>query len=136
MAYWSGGAKRSYHHTAPVNALYALHESLRMLAEEGLEQSWQRHSEMHQLLKQGLAKLDLQFVVAEQYRLPQLNSIYIPSGVDDAAVRQQLLKQYNLEIGAGLGDLAGKAWRIGLMGYGARRENVALCIKALEEVLA
>ena len=68
--------------------------------------------------------------------MPQLNSIYIPSGVDDAAVRQQLLKQYNLEIGAGLGDLAGKAWRIGLMGYGARRENVALCIKALEEVLA
>lgn len=136
MAYWSGGAKRSYHHTAPVNALYALHESLRVLAQEGLEQSWQRHQEMHQLLKQGLQALGLQFVVAEPHRLPQLNSIYIPSGVDDAAVRQQLLRQYNLEIGAGLGDLAGKAWRIGLMGYGARRENIALCIKALEEVLA
>lgn len=136
MAYWGGGAKRSYHHTAPVNALYALHESLRVLAQEGLEQSWQRHQEMHQLLKQGLQALGLQFVVAESYRLPQLNSIYIPSGVDDATVRQQLLRQYNLEIGAGLGDLAGKTWRIGLMGYGARRENIALCIKALEEVLA
>ena len=107
-----------------------------MLAQEWLEQSWQRHQEMHQLLKQGLQALGLQFVVAEPYRLPQLNSIYIPSGVDDATVRQQLLRQYNLEIGAGLGDLAGKTWRIGLMGYGARRENIALCIKALEEVLA
>lgn len=136
MSYWSGGAKRSYHHTAPVNALYALHESLRLLAAEGLEQSWQRHSEMHQLLKQGLESLGLTFVVADAYRLPQLNSLYIPQGVDDAAVRTQLLEQYNLEIGAGLGDLAGKAWRIGLMGYAARRENVALCIKALTDVLA
>ncbi|MBZ9611011.1 pyridoxal-phosphate-dependent aminotransferase family protein [Rheinheimera maricola] len=136
MSYWSGGTKRSYHHTAPVNALYALHESLRLLAAEGLEQSWQRHRDMHQLLKQGLADLGLKFVVAEQYRLPQLNSVYIQPGIDDAAVRKQLLEQYNLEIGAGLGDLAGKAWRIGLMGYGARRENVALCIKALADVLA
>ncbi|NRQ42553.1 alanine--glyoxylate aminotransferase family protein [Rheinheimera sp. YQF-2] len=136
MSYWSGGAKRSYHHTAPVNALYALHESLRLLASEGLEQSWQRHADMHVLLKQGLTGLGLKFVVAEPYRLPQLNSVYIPQGVDDAAVRKQLLEQYNLEIGAGLGDLAGKAWRIGLMGYGARRENIALCIKALEDVLS
>jgi alanine-glyoxylate transaminase / serine-glyoxylate transaminase / serine-pyruvate transaminase len=135
MSYWSGGAKRSYHHTAPVNALYALHESLRLLAAEGLEQSWQRHAAMHQLLKQGLTGLGLKFVVAEPYRLPQLNSVYIPQGVDDATVRKQLLAQYNLEIGAGLGDLAGKAWRIGLMGYAARRENIALCIKALEDVL-
>ena len=136
MSYWSGGAKRSYHHTAPVNALYALHESLRLLAAEGLEQSWQRHRDMHQLLKYGLESLGLTFVVADAYRLPQLNSLYIPQGVDDAAVRTQLLEQYNLEIGAGLGDLAGKAWRIGLMGYAARRENVALCIKALTDVLA
>ncbi|MBU1309871.1 MAG: alanine--glyoxylate aminotransferase family protein [Gammaproteobacteria bacterium] len=135
MNYWSGGAKRSYHHTAPVNALYALHESLRQLASEGLEQSWQRHRDMHQLLKHGLTELELKFVVAEPHRLPQLNSVYIPSGVDDAAVRRQLLEQYNLEIGAGLGDLAGKAWRIGLMGYGARRENIALCLKALADVL-
>src|SRR5690606_31161635 len=108
MGYWSGGAKRSYHHTAPVNALYALHESLRLLAEEGLEQSWQRHQQMHQLLKQGLDALQLRFVVAEHCRLPQLNSVYIPDGIDDGAVRKQLLEQYNLEIGAGLGELAGK----------------------------
>jgi alanine-glyoxylate transaminase/serine-glyoxylate transaminase/serine-pyruvate transaminase len=136
MAYWtSAGGKRSYHHTAPVNALYALHESLRLLAEEGLEQAWQRHKDMHLVLRAGLEKLGLKFVVAEDSRLPQLNAIYIPEGVDDAAVRARLLKDYNLEIGAGLGALAGKAWRIGLMGFGARRENVALCLRALEEVL-
>lgn len=137
MAYWtSAGGKRSYHHTAPVNALYALHESLRILAAEGLENAWQRHHEMHLVLRAGLEKLGLNFVVAEDYRLPQLNTVYIPAGVDDAAVRTRLLKDYNLEIGAGLGALAGKAWRIGLMGFGARRENVALCLKALEEVLS
>lgn len=136
MAYWtSAGGKRSYHHTAPVNALYALHESLRMLAAEGLENAWQRHHEMHLVLRAGLEKLGLNFVVAEDFRLPQLNTVYIPAGVDDAAVRTRLLKDYNLEIGAGLGALAGKAWRIGLMGFGARRENVSLCLKALEEVL-
>ena len=136
MAYWtSAGGKRSYHHTAPVNALYALHESLRILAAEGLENAWQRHHDMHLVLRAGLEKLGLNFVVAEDSRLPQLNAVYIPAGVDDAAVRTRLLKDYNLEIGAGLGALAGKAWRIGLMGFGARRENVALCLKALEEVL-
>ncbi|CAM3825645.1 alanine--glyoxylate aminotransferase family protein [Rheinheimera salexigens] len=135
MAYWSGGAKRSYHHTAPVNALYALHESLRLLAAEGLEQAWQRHNDMHQLLKTGLEPLGLNFVVAQESRLPQLNAVFIPEGVDDAAVRKQLLEDYNLEIGAGLGDLAGKAWRIGLMGYAAKRENVALCLQALQNVL-
>ncbi|MBW3532578.1 alanine--glyoxylate aminotransferase family protein [Shewanella sp. NKUCC06_TVS] len=136
MAYWtSAGGKRSYHHTAPVNALYALHESLRILAAEGLENAWQRHHDMHLVLRAGLEKLGLNFVVAEDSRLPQLNAVYIPAGVDDAAVRARLLKDYNLEIGAGLGALAGKAWRIGLMGFGARRENVALCLKALEEVL-
>ncbi|SUI91474.1 pyridoxal-phosphate-dependent aminotransferase family protein [Shewanella morhuae] len=137
MAYWtSAGGKRSYHHTAPVNALYALHESLRILAAEGLGNAWQRHHEMHLVLRAGLEKLGLNFVVAEDYRLPQLNTVYIPAGVDDGAVRTRLLKDYNLEIGAGLGALAGKAWRIGLMGFGARRENVALCLKALEEVLS
>ena len=139
MGYWSGtadnSAKRSYHHTAPVNALYALHESLRLLANEGLESAWQRHADMHQVLRQGLEGLGLKFVVDEASRLPQLNAVYIPEGVDDAAVRKQLLENYNLEIGAGLGALAGKAWRIGLMGYAARRENVALCLKALEDVL-
>lgn len=137
MGYWTGesGGKRSYHHTAPVNALYALHESLRLLSLEGLEHAWQRHADMHQVLRHGLQRLGLKFVVAEADRLPQLNAVYIPEGIDDAKVRKQLLENYNLEIGAGLGALAGKAWRIGLMGYAARRENVALCIKALDEVL-
>ncbi|WP_019674225.1 pyridoxal-phosphate-dependent aminotransferase family protein [Arsukibacterium perlucidum] len=136
MGYWSGKGKRSYHHTAPVNSLYALHEALRLLAAEGLEQAWQRHRTMHQLLAHGLTTLGLEFVVAEPFRLPQLNSVYIPAGVDDARLRSTLLNEYNLEIGAGLGELAGKAWRLGLMGYGARRENVALCIQALTEQLA
>ncbi len=135
LGYWSGEGKRSYHHTAPVNSLYALHESLVLLKNEGLENAWQRHKDMHLLLKEGLEQLGLSFVVEEASRLPQLNAVYLPEGVDDAAVRAQLLEQYNLEIGAGLGALAGKAWRIGLMGYGARRENVALCLKALETVL-
>ncbi|ABV38764.1 Serine--pyruvate transaminase [Shewanella sediminis HAW-EB3] len=139
MEYWSGsaatGGKRSYHHTAPVNALYALHESLRLLANEGLEAAWKRHADMHQVLRQGLEGLGLKFVVDEASRLPQLNAVYIPEGIDDGAVRSQLLESYNLEIGAGLGALAGKAWRIGLMGFGARRENVALCLKALDDVL-
>ncbi|MCW3170951.1 pyridoxal-phosphate-dependent aminotransferase family protein [Shewanella subflava] len=137
MGYWgnAAGGKRSYHHTAPVNALYALHESLRVLANEGLENAWARHHNMHVLLRDGLTQLGLTFVVDEAYRLPQLNAVYIPEGIDDALVRKQLLEQYNLEIGAGLGALAGKAWRIGLMGFGARRENVALCLKALEDVM-
>ncbi|MAD76973.1 MAG: alanine--glyoxylate aminotransferase [Rheinheimera sp.] len=135
MAYWSGQGKRSYHHTAPVNSLYALHEALRILASEGLEQAWQRHQTMHKLLAEGLTKLGLQFVVAEPYRLPQLNQVYIPQGVDDAPLRTALLEHYNLELGAGLGEMAGKTWRIGLMGYGARHENIALCLQALTEQL-
>ncbi|SMY36614.1 pyridoxal-phosphate-dependent aminotransferase family protein [Photobacterium andalusiense] len=135
LGYWSGEGKRSYHHTAPINSLYALHEALVLLHNEGLEQAWQRHQRAHIELKTGLEALGIQFVVEEAYRLPQLNAVYIPEGVDDAAVRSTLLERYNLEIGAGLGTLAGKAWRIGLMGYTARSENVALCLKALESTL-
>ncbi|GLP95246.1 pyridoxal-phosphate-dependent aminotransferase family protein [Paraferrimonas sedimenticola] len=135
MGYWSGDGKRSYHHTAPVNALYALHESLRLLAEEGLEQAWARHKAQHQALAAGLADLNIEFIVEADYRLPQLNTVKVPGGVDDAAIRGRLLNEFNLEVGAGLGDLAGKAWRIGLMGYGARSENVALCLQALKQVL-
>jgi alanine-glyoxylate transaminase/serine-glyoxylate transaminase/serine-pyruvate transaminase len=90
---------------------------------------------MHEKLKAGLEKLGFEFVVDEASRLPQLNAIYVPEGVDEAKVRSHLLEIYNLEIGAGLGSLAGKAWRIGLMGYGARAENIALCLRALEESL-
>ncbi len=135
MAYWGKGAKRAYHHTAPVNTLYGLHEALVMLTEEGLENAWARHTENHNALKAGLADMGIGFVVDEADRLPQLNTVWIPEGVDDAAVRSQLLTEYNLEIGAGLGDLAGKVWRIGLMGFSARKENVTLCLAALKEVL-
>jgi alanine-glyoxylate transaminase/serine-glyoxylate transaminase/serine-pyruvate transaminase len=135
MAYWSGDGKRSYHHTAPVNSLYALHESLVMLQNEGLENSWARHKAQHKKLAAGLEALGISFVVPESERLPQLNTVHIPEGVDDAKVRQFLLNEYNLEIGAGLGQFAGSAWRIGLMGYAARNENVLLCLAALKEAL-
>ena len=135
MSYWSGDGKRSYHHTAPVNSLYGLHESLVHLQNEGIENSWARHKAQHQTLAKGLEKLGIKFIVPEEERLPQLNAIYIPDGVDDAKVRNYLLNHYNLEIGAGLGDFSGKAWRIGLMGYTARNENVALCLTALEDAL-
>ncbi len=135
LGYWSGEGKRSYHHTAPVNSLYALHEALLILKNEGLENAWQRHQAMHEKLKIGLEKLGFRFVVEQAYRLPQLNAVYLPQGIDEAKVRNHLLQTYNLEVGAGLGALAGKAWRIGLMGYGAREENVALCLRALEESL-
>jgi alanine-glyoxylate transaminase/serine-glyoxylate transaminase/serine-pyruvate transaminase len=135
LGYWSGDQKRSYHHTAPVNTLYALHEALLMLRHETLAATWQRHQDMHHRLKAGLEKLGLNFVVDEKERLPQLNTVWIPDGVDDESVRKHLLNTYNLEIGAGLGAFAGRAWRIGLMGYSASAENVALCLKALEETL-
>jgi alanine-glyoxylate transaminase/serine-glyoxylate transaminase/serine-pyruvate transaminase len=135
MSYWSGEGKRSYHHTAPVNSLYGLHESLVHLQNEGLENSWARHKAQHQALAKGLKKLGIEFIVPEEERLPQLNAIYIPDGADDVKVRNYLLNHYNLEIGAGLGEFSGKAWRIGIMGYAARNENVALCLTALEDAL-
>ncbi|REL35997.1 pyridoxal-phosphate-dependent aminotransferase family protein [Thalassotalea euphylliae] len=136
MGYWSGDGKRAYHHTAPVNSLYALHESLVMLHEEGIENSWQRHQNMHNKLAEGLAALDIEFIVPENERLAQLNTIKIPAGLDDAKVRSFLLNEFNLEIGAGLGQFAGEAWRIGLMGFAARQENVTLCLAALEQAIA
>ncbi len=135
LGYWGEGGKRAYHHTAPVNALYGLHESLVMLQEEGLENAWNRHRQMHTALAAGLEALGISFVVDADSRLPQLNSVYIPEGVDDVAVRQQLLAEHNLEIGAGLGGFAGKVWRIGLMGYSARPDNVRLLITALASAM-
>ncbi len=132
MGYWGQGTQRSYHHTAPVNAIYALHESLTILKEEGLENSWARHQHNHNALRAGLQSMGLNLVVDEQDRLPQLNAVAIPQGIDEAALRKQLLNDYHLEIGAGLGELAGKVWRIGLMGYSSRPENVRLCLSALE----
>ena len=136
MGYWGSGQKRAYHHTAPVNALYGLHEALVMLKNEGLENAWKRHADNHEILKAGLEAMGLTFVVNEADRLPQLNSVSIPEGVDDALVRSRLLNEFNLEIGAGLGALAGKVWRIGLMGHSSRAENILLCVSALEAVLS
>jgi alanine-glyoxylate transaminase/serine-glyoxylate transaminase/serine-pyruvate transaminase len=135
LGYWSGEGKRTYHHTAPINPLYGLHEALVILAEEGLANAWARHRAMHDLLKAGLEDMGLSLLVPEAERLPQLNSVILPAGIDDAAARTRLLKEFNLEIGAGLGALAGKIWRIGLMGASARRENVDLCLRAVRAVL-
>jgi len=135
LGYW-GSSTRTYHHTAPTNALYALHESLVMLYEEGLEHSWARHQRNHEALKAGFETMGIRYVVEEKYRLPQLNSVFIPSGIDDKAVRDRLLDEYSLEIGAGLGDFVGKVWRFGLMGTSCRVENVLFCLNALEKVLS
>jgi alanine-glyoxylate transaminase/serine-glyoxylate transaminase/serine-pyruvate transaminase len=135
LEYW-GSAKRTYHHTAPINSLYALHESLVLLREEGLENAWARHLHHHTALKAGLEAMGLRFVVREGARLPQMNAVFIPEGINDLDVRRRLLSDFNLEIGAGLGPLAGKVWRFGLMGYSCRAESVMLCLSALGSVLA
>ncbi|MFK8041396.1 pyridoxal-phosphate-dependent aminotransferase family protein [Congregibacter sp.] len=135
MGYWGGDSKRAYHHTAPVNALYALHETLVILKEEGLANAISRHSKNHRALVAGLEAMGLKMAVDEAWRLPQLNSVCIPEGVNDAQVRSRLLRDFDLEIGAGLGALAGKTWRIGLMGHASRERNVILCLNALETAL-
>ncbi|MDH5649904.1 MAG: alanine--glyoxylate aminotransferase family protein [Gammaproteobacteria bacterium] len=135
MGYWGGEAKRTYHHTAPVNALYGLHEALVMLQEEGIEKAWERHQRNHQVLRAGIEAMGLRFLVDEAHRLPQLNAIVVPEGVDEVRIRQRLLQEYNLEIGAGLGVLAGKVWRIGLMGFASNLKNILICLGALESVL-
>ena len=135
MGYWGGTTKRAYHHTAPINALYGLHEALVILQEEGLENSWARHQKNHLALRAGLEAMGLSFVVPEGERLPQLNAISVPEGVDEAQVRALLLSDYGLEIGAGLGAMAGKVWRIGLMGHASNPKNVRLCLAALDDVL-
>jgi alanine-glyoxylate transaminase/serine-glyoxylate transaminase/serine-pyruvate transaminase len=136
LGYWGGGAKRAYHHTAPINTLYALHEALVILQEEGIENSWARHEKNHNALRAGLEAMGMNFVVPEGQRLPQLNAVSIPDGVDEAAVRSALLGEYNLEIGAGLGAMAGKIWRIGLMGFASNETNVLFCLGALDAVLS
>jgi alanine-glyoxylate transaminase / serine-glyoxylate transaminase / serine-pyruvate transaminase len=136
LGYWGGGGKRAYHHTAPINTLYALHEALVILLEEGIENSWARHQKNHDALRAGFEAMGLQFVVPEGQRLPQLNAVSVPEGVDEAAVRSTLLKEYNLEIGAGLGAMAGKIWRVGLMGYASNPTNVLFCLGALDAVLS
>lgn len=135
MGYWGSSAKRTYHHTAPVNALYGLHEALVMLQEEGLENALARHQRHHAALVAGLEAMGLSMLVAPQSRLPQLNAVSVPEGIDEALVRQSLLRDFGLEIGAGLGSLAGKIWRVGLMGQACNIKNVMFCLDALETVL-
>lgn len=135
LGYW-GNNNRVYHHTAPINALYGLHEALVLLQQEGLENAWNRHRQNHLALRAGVEAMGLQFVVKEAERLPQLNTIAVPHHIDEAKVRQRLLAEYQLEIGAGLGQMAGKIWRVGLMGHSSRAENVLFFLNALEKILS
>ena len=132
-SYW--GADRKYHHTAPINMIYALREALRIVAEEGLEARFARHLLNHRALVAGIEAMGLSMLVPEGERLPMLNAIRIPEGADDLKVRKALLNDFGIEIGGGLGDLAGKIWRVGLMGHASRRRNVFLFLSALETIL-
>ena len=131
--YWGG--ERKYHHTAPINMVFALREALRIIAEEGLDARFARHRKNHQALVAGIEAMGLSMVVRESERLPMLNTVYIPDGADDAKVRGTLLREFGIEIGGGLGDFAGKAWRVGLMGHACCRRNVVLFLSALETIL-
>jgi len=135
LGYWDD-AKRTYHHTSPINALYGLHEALVMLAEEGLEAAWARYRRNHLALLAGLQALGLELLVEESARLPQLNAVVVPEGLSEPQVRADMLNLHGIEIGAGLGDLAGKIFRIGLMGNSSTPANVKACLTALESVLA
>jgi alanine-glyoxylate transaminase/serine-glyoxylate transaminase/serine-pyruvate transaminase len=134
QTYWD--AQHAYHHTAPISMTYALREGLCLLHEEGLPPRWERHRRNHLALKAGLEALGLTYTAAEGRQLPQLNAVRIPAGVDDLAVRRRLLEEFGIEIGGGLGDFRGKAWRIGLMGHNSRPDNVLLFLAALKQCLA
>ncbi|NJM45378.1 MAG: alanine--glyoxylate aminotransferase family protein [Alkalinema sp. RU_4_3] len=131
--YW--GPERVYHHTAPVNLYYGLREALRLLCEEGVENAWKRHQTNAEYLWQQLESIGLSMHVDKQYRLPTLTTVRVPEGVDAKAVSARMLKEFDLEIGNGLGELAGKVWRVGLMGYNSRRENVDHLIDVFKQVL-
>lgn len=132
--YWEG-AKRVYHHTAPINMLYALNQALALILSEGLEAVYQRHAAAHDALVAGVEKLGLEMLVEKPFRLPMLNAVKIPDSVDDAKVRSALLGNHEIEIGAGLGPLSGKIWRVGLMGHTARQENVDRFLDALSDII-
>jgi len=131
--YW--GKERFYHHTAPISMIYALRESLRLVLEEGLENCFNRHQLHSKALVAGLEAMGLKMVVLASYRLPELNAVYIPEGINDAMVRSALLNEYGIEIGGGLGKFKGKVWRVGLMGYSSKKANVMLFLSALEDIL-
>jgi alanine-glyoxylate transaminase / serine-glyoxylate transaminase / serine-pyruvate transaminase len=132
--YWSG-AKRAYHHTGPISMIYAIHEALRIVLEEGLEARIARHKRNHEMLRDGLIAMGFEFIVAPEFRLPNLNAVKIPAGFDDAEIRNRLLNEYNIEIGAGLGDFAGKVWRIGLMGESCTQNHINMLLSALKQIM-
>jgi alanine-glyoxylate transaminase / serine-glyoxylate transaminase / serine-pyruvate transaminase len=132
--YW--GSERLYHHTAPINMNYALHESLRIVLEEGLQARWDRHAKQHKALKAGLEALGLRYLADPNNQLPMLNAVALPEGLDEASLRKRVLDEFSIEIGAGLGEFKGKAWRIGLMGESATEKHVTSVLAALEKVLA
>jgi alanine-glyoxylate transaminase/serine-glyoxylate transaminase/serine-pyruvate transaminase len=132
--YWAG-AKRAYHHTAPISMIYALYEALRLIHEEGLEHRFARHRKNHELLRKGLEGMGFEYIPEPRYRLPMLNAVKIPAGFDDMEIRNSLLNEYNLEIGGGLGDFAGKAWRIGLMGQSCTENHVNMLLAALTKIM-
>jgi alanine-glyoxylate transaminase/serine-glyoxylate transaminase/serine-pyruvate transaminase len=131
--YW--GSERFYHHTAPINMLYGLREALAIVLEEGLDNRFKRHRAMHELLRAGLKEIGIEYVSQEGRHLPMLNAVKIPDGFEDAPIRTRLLDDYGIEIGGGLGNFKGKAWRIGLMGHGSSKRNVMLVLAALKNVL-
>jgi alanine-glyoxylate transaminase/serine-glyoxylate transaminase/serine-pyruvate transaminase len=135
LGYWSGSTKRAYHHTAPINSLYGLHEALLLLKEEGIENAWQRHKSNGEKLVSELENIGLHPIVKKDDRLPELTSVKVPEGIDEASVRSRLLNEFNIEIGSGLGALAGKVWRFGLMGYSSNLENIEACVSALKTIL-
>jgi alanine-glyoxylate transaminase/serine-glyoxylate transaminase/serine-pyruvate transaminase len=132
-SYW--GQERVYHHTAPVSMNYALHEALRLVLAEGLENRWRRHQENHLALRKGLEALGLGIASQPGHQLWQLNAVAVPEGLDEAAVRKRLLNEYSIEIGAGLGPLKGKIWRVGLMGETSTPANVNTFLDALTACL-
>jgi alanine-glyoxylate transaminase/serine-glyoxylate transaminase/serine-pyruvate transaminase len=132
--YWTG-AKRAYHHTGPISMLYSIHEALRIVHEEGLEARFERHKRNHEKLRDGLEAMGFEFLVAPEFRLPMLNAVKIPTGFDDATIRSRLLNEYNIEIGAGLGDFAGKVWRIGLMGESSTPNHINMLLSALKQIM-
>src|SRR5947209_4856587 len=132
--YW--GQERVYHHTAPINMTYGLYEALRLVHEEGLDAAFERHALNHAALAAGLKAIGIGFSAQEGHRLPMLNAVRIPEGIDDATVRRGLIERFGIEIGAGLGEFKGKVWRIGLMGHSSRMANVLVLLAAMEELLS
>jgi len=131
--YWEG-SKRAYHHTAPVSSIFALHESLNLVLEEGLEKRWARHKLVHEYLCNQLEELGFRFVVEQKYRLPNLNAVYLPAGVDEAKWRAELLNKFNIEVGGGLGAFAGRIWRVGIMGESCTMNHVNMLVGAVRQL--